>query len=116
MKNKNIEISSETIEKIHACGQEVLDAFVQICEQNNLRYYIIAGTLLGAVRHKGPIPWDDDVDVCMPRKDFEKFKKIMLARPEGELYHIHCRENDSNYPQIMVHLMKKGTRIAGKRQ
>lgn len=104
-----MEMTSEVMDKIHQHEQEILDAFAQICKENNLRYYIIAGTLLGAVRHKGPIPWDDDADVCMPRSDMEKFKKIMLARPDGEIYHIHCRENDPNYATFTVKLKKRGT-------
>lgn len=55
---------------------ELLELFHHICISNNLRYYLIGGTLLGAVRHKGFIPWDDDVDVAMPRKDYEKFLKV----------------------------------------
>lgn len=101
--------SSEVLEQIHRCGQEILDEFVKICEQNNFRYYLIAGTLLGAVRHKGPIPWDDDVDVAMPRKDMEEFKKLMLARPEGEQYHVHCFENDPNFLWFLIRFMKRGT-------
>ena len=108
-KESKVERSKELMDQIHACGQEILDEFVRICEENGLKYYLIAGTLLGAIRHKGPIPWDDDVDVCMPREDFDKFKKIMLAKPEGEVYHIHCRENDKKYPSRLARLMKSGT-------
>lgn len=52
---------------------EILDAFTAICRDKGLRYYLNAGTLLGAVRHGGFIPWDDDIDVCMPRGDYECF-------------------------------------------
>lgn len=108
-KMERMQVTKELMNKIHACGQEILDEFVRICTDNNLKYYLIAGTLLGSVRHQGPIPWDDDVDVCMPRADYEKFKEIMLNRPDGEIYHIHCRENDTAYPSRLSRLMKRDT-------
>ena len=59
--------------------------FHNICEQNNLRYYMLGGTMLGAVRHGGFIPWDDDIDVGMPRADYEKLEKLLSGR-SGEKY------------------------------
>ena len=55
---------------------KVMQEFHAVCEENNLKYFIIGGTLLGAIRHKGFIPWDDDIDVAMPRDDYEKLLKL----------------------------------------
>lgn len=52
---------------------EILRRFAKCCDENNFRYYLCGGTLLGAIRHKGFIPWDDDIDVLMPRPDYIKF-------------------------------------------
>ena len=56
---------------------EMLAWFHNYCVEHNLRYYVLGGTMLGAVRHKGFIPWDDDIDVGMPRADYEKFAQLM---------------------------------------
>lgn len=56
---------------------EMLKWFNQLCEQNEIRYYILGGTMLGAARHKGFIPWDDDIDVGLPRRDYEKLIQLM---------------------------------------
>jgi len=70
------------------CILEVLLKIDRICRENGLDYFIISGTLLGAVRHKGFIPWDDDVDIMMPRADYAKLGQILLSHPEYGLNYI----------------------------
>lgn len=60
-----------SLDEVKNIQLNILKKFDDFCDKNNLRYYLAGGTLLGAIRHKGYIPWDDDIDVCMPRKDYE---------------------------------------------
>lgn len=66
----------EQRKKIWAIELDLLLQFSKVCKKYGLKYYLIGGTLLGAVRHKGLIPWDDDIDVGMPRSDYEEFLKL----------------------------------------
>ena len=64
------------MEKLKEKEIELLKYFIKVCQNHNLTYYLAEGSCLGAVRHKGFIPWDDDIDVAMPRPDYEAFLKV----------------------------------------
>ena len=89
----------------------ILLAVQKVCEEHNLRYFIIAGTLLGAVRHKGFIPWDDDLDIAMPRRDYD-----MLCQPASEWlpapYEMVSFETDpENYPLPFAKIQDASTTL-----
>ena len=78
---------------------EIFKSFVAVCEKHHLRYYLIGGTCLGAVRHKGFIPWDDDIDVGLPREDYEKFITLQ-DEFKGTPYFIQTWKSDPKYLYI----------------
>ena len=74
----------EMMKRAWAAELEVLKVIENVCQRNGLRYYAYCGTLLGCVRHKGFIPWDDDIDICMLREDYDRFFEIADKElPEG---------------------------------
>ncbi len=86
----------------------LLCEFIKICEDLSLTYYLVCGTALGAVKYQGFIPWDDDVDVALPRKDYETFlKKAPELLPKE--YFLQNSETDSNYPFIYSKLRDSQT-------
>lgn len=84
------------IKELKEIQVKILDVFVKFCEDNNLKYFLTYGTLLGAIRHKGYIPWDDDIDVSMPRPDYERFIET-FNNQESDYKVIHHTINEK-YP------------------
>ena len=95
------------IDEIKKIELGILKEFDNYCRNNNLRYSLGEGTLIGAVRHKGFIPWDDDVDVLMPREDFDKF----IADYKSSEYSVVSPENDKVFPFFFCRLTDNRTII-----
>ena len=85
------EISDQELKKVEL---EILTAVHNVCEEHNIAYYLWGGTLLGAIRHGGFIPWDDDIDIAMTRSDFEAFQKVFSS----DKYTISTCDSNSNHP------------------
>lgn len=85
-----------TIRTVQKELYNILIEIDRICEKNNIDYYLIGGTCLGAVRHKGFIPWDDDADIGMSRKDYKKFIEALKKDLSNE-FTFHCYEEDKKY-------------------
>ena len=93
---------------------QLMEWFVDYCNRHNLRYYLLGGTLLGAVRHGGFIPWDDDVDICMPRPDYVKFLETVEEELVGTDIRIESVYHDRNFRQGMAKLTTSRMQIVNR--
>ncbi len=87
---------------------EILDVIDQVCRENKLHYSLYAGSLLGAVRHQGFIPWDDDLDVCMPRQDYERFLEVW-KNEDHPGFLIQNKRNTPSFTQSFSKIRKEHT-------
>ncbi len=95
MAMKLIELTEEQRNALQQLELSVLIRVDNICKKHNITYWLGYGTLLGCIRHKGFIPWDDDIDICMPRADFERFRLICATElPIGFFYQSHLTDPD----------------------
>ena len=110
MKNikRNKEYEPEILQKLHTLQLEMLSDLQKICEKYNLEYFAVFGTALGAVRHKGFIPWDDDSDIAMLREEYEKFRKV-AHEMDPSICYFQDHFNDPEYLWQYGKLRRTGT-------
>lgn len=103
---KNIFVDCN-VDDLHKVQTDILKEFKRVCDKNDLRYYLCYGTCLGAVRHKGFVPWDSDIDVFMYIDDIDKLMK--LQSQFGDRYFIQSQETDPEYESTCVRIRRSDT-------
>ena len=105
-KHALVQMSPEQVRKSQLLASKMLVALERVCQKHGLRYYVAAGSLLGAARHGGPVPWDDDVDVTLPRPDYEKFIRIAQSELPEDM-----ELPPDNFPYGFHRMQIRGTQI-----
>lgn len=102
------EYDPQVLKRVQETELEILSDFIDLCERHQIDYFGVGGTAIGAIRHQGFIPWDDDIDIGFLRKDYDRF--LLLAKEElSDKYELLNVEEDANYPLPTTRLVKKGT-------
>jgi len=115
MRNNNPnEIPIKSLEEIKTIILGILVFFDDLCKKNNLKYSLAYGTMLGAIRHRGFIPWDDDIDVYMLRSDYDKFVNVMQNETQFR-YKLFSLETDDAYDSVIPKLVDTNTHLLQER-
>ena len=103
-----MELTTQQLSQLKSLQLDMLVQFKAVCEKLNLRYYLMGGTMLGAVRHGGFIPWDDDIDVGMPRQDYEIFLQKAQRLLPDHLF-VQSFVTDPQYPANFAKIRNSNT-------
>lgn len=108
---KGIKMPPEDLRKLQMIELELLLEVDRICRKHHIQYFLAAGSLLGAVRHGGFIPWDDDADLYMLRKDYDRFLDICRTELDTDKFFMQTYETDPEYRWFYGKLRRKGTKF-----
>ncbi len=103
-----MEKNDNQLKELQDVELNILKEFIRVCDKLNLNYYLVGGTLIGAIRHHGFIPWDDDIDVCMFRKDYEIFLKEGQNHLDKK-YFLQTYRTDKDYVQCFAKIRDNET-------
>ena len=106
-----IELTPRQIRKLQLRSLEILLYFKKFCEKHDLLFYLCGGCCIGAIRNKGFIPWDDDVDIFMPRKDYEKLSKLWDKHADTKRYSLNRTSKDKFVGHIMTTIVDNNTEV-----
>ena len=107
-------METEILRKLQMTELEILVEVDRICRKHHITYYLISGTLLGAIRHKGFIPWDDDIDIAMPFPDYVRFCQICNSEIDRQFFLQYFMNN--NFGHFYAKVRKSGTLMLEKGQ
>lgn len=101
-------LSDEQLAKLHKVLLTILDDIIEICDANSLKFILIGGSAIGALRSGGIIPWDDDIDIAMPRSDFEVFCRVVREKYPEKYSMLHPQDKN-NFGRVIPKIRLKGT-------
>lgn len=96
------------LNKVHEIELEIMDYIHKLCVENNIKYSLGYGSLIGAIRHNGFIPWDDDIDIIMPREDYNRFKKIWYENNHDGFF-LQDIDVEEEFTQNFMKIRKENT-------
>lgn len=104
---KVLQLRSVDLSELKRIQLKILDVVSEYCDNNGIKYWLDTGTLLGAIRHNGYIPWDDDIDIGMLRPDFDRF--IRTFNGSQERYRVRCIDNDPEFYYVFAKVLDTET-------
>ncbi len=105
------ELDENELHQLQRVLADMLDDIAQACEKHQIKWSLFGGSAIGAIRHHGFIPWDDDMDIYMTRDGYYKFREV-FEKELGDRYELKC-PGDAGFPFAFIKVFKKGTRMTG---